>query len=597
VPLDVSGGGCVDVPGWSNGRGKSCADYAASMCLGGAIKPEFVWLAGAEFRSPEHSCCACGRQRTVIAPPPPPAVAMTVHGYVLQINSYCRGADREVKKQSFADCETHCASRKCACAHFANGLCRFGFTYLGLLRSREGASAMVRPNAASEPAALKAAAREEAANSPAQACGSSFKPRMPPNFYMYDAPEFLWGERLVACYQRRAGHAPWAMATVFRNNSGFTEAGPAPQADLSHSLWLHSSLARHRHRTRDPSGAALFVVPAFGSLSEATGTCEGTTHAERMAAAAAAIRRHPWFAKAPKRHVVYAAAHSDDVTPLGTLGEVLSKAGVMAWCTSKARCSARFAKRAEIPMLPLLSLMHPSLHARLASEACPRGGGGGSISAPVPRRRTALFFRGAHGTSEQAQAVRARMVELRSLSGARADVKFTRGGPGKLSAKTKTVLSGKDVRMPYNTDVYAAGMLHADFCLLPRGETPNPGRRLIDAIAAGCVPLIIGDTLKLPLARLVPFNNFTVRVPESEFVRYPQAAVSEALQQAVPRLGALRRALLGARDELLLGVGTAPLAANHTSAHGADLVLLEAGRTFCPRSPASFKACGFDNFA
>ena len=107
--------------------------------------------------------------------------------------------------------------------------------------------------------------------------------------------------------------------------------------------------------------------------------------------------------------------------------------------------------------------------------------------------------------------------------------------------------------------------------------------------------MLIGDGLKMPLERLVPYRNFTVRVPESEFLRSPHAAVSEALQAAVPRLAALRRALLGARDELLLGAGTAPLAANHTSTHGADLVLLEAGRTFCPRTPASFRTCGFDN--
>jgi hypothetical protein len=69
----------------------------------------------------------------------------------------------------------------------------------------------------------------------------------------------------------------------------------------------------------------------------------------------------------------------------------------------------------------------------------------------------------------------------------------------------------------------------------------------------------------------------------------------QVLRTALPHLGALRRALLGARDQLLLGTGTGPLAANHTAtAHGSDLALLAAGRTFCPRAPATFKACGFD---
>ncbi|KOO22078.1 hypothetical protein Ctob_002691 [Chrysochromulina tobinii] len=143
-----------------------------------------------------------------------------------------------------------------------------GYTYLGLIHSKGDFSAMVRPDAVSDPGALAAQAREEA--TPAETCRSSLARRMPPKFYMYDGPEFLWGERLAACYHRKYGHAPWAMAKFFKNNTGYTEAGPAPQEDLSHALWLHTSLVRHRHRTKDPSAAMLYVVPAFGSLSEAT---------------------------------------------------------------------------------------------------------------------------------------------------------------------------------------------------------------------------------------------------------------------------------------------------------------------------------------
>ena len=47
--------------------------------------------------------------------------------------------------------------------------------------------------------------------------------------------------------------------------------------------------------------AHLFIVPAFGSLSEAVGSCEGTTHMHRQAEAAAALRASPWFVKWPQR--------------------------------------------------------------------------------------------------------------------------------------------------------------------------------------------------------------------------------------------------------------------------------------------------------
>ena len=244
-------------------------------------------------------------------------------------------------------------------------------------------------------------------------------------------------------------------------------------------------------------------------------------------------------------------------------------------------------------MLPLLSLMGPKIYPRLAYEACPRGGGAAA------RRSTSLFFRGAHGTGEAAQAVRAKLSQLRSLP--KVDVKFTRGGPTKLLPRTKEVLTAaghRDVRLPYNTLTYASGMLHSDFCLLPRGETTNPGRRFIDAVAAGCIPFLIGDAIRPPLSSLLAgaLANFTVRLSESEFTRYPTTAVTDTLKEAVPRLGALRKALLAAREDLLLATGTSPLAGNMSDAHGADLVLLEAGRTFCPRTPTTFKAC-VDSFA
>lgn len=306
--------------------------------------------------------------------------------------------------------------------------------------------------------------------------------------------------------------------------------------------------------------------------------------------AAAAVRASPWFGRSPSRHLVFAGATEQDRTPLGELGLALSKGGAIGVCTSAKFCSARFAKRAEVPMLPLLTLMDPKVHPRLTSEACPRGPG----SSSTRRRSTLLYFRGAHGTSAASQEVRARLWELRTLPGA--DIKFSKGGPNALLPAVRERLkslgwSGKDVRMPFNTAATAQGMLHSDFCALPRGDGPNPGRRLVDAVAAGCIPLILGDALRPPLSSLLKYSDFSIRVPEAEFLLYPKGAVQEALNAATPRLAELRRNLIRARDELLLGYGNAPVAGNFTAAKGADLVLLKAGQQICPRSPATFRSC------
>lgn len=236
-------------------------------------------------------------------------------------------------------------------------------------------------------------------------------------------------------------------------------------------------------------------------------------------------------------------------------------------------------------MLPLLSLMQPHVQSHLALEACG--------SRPGARRKTTLFFRGAHSVDVRAQAVRARAWALRSLP--KVDVKFSRGGPQGLDKSTKDFLTQhgyKGVRMPYSPGNYVNGMLHSDFCLLPRGDATNPGRRMVDAVAAGCVPVLVGDTLRPVLSKSLRYDAFTIRVDEAEFLRYPESTMAAALEAAAPRLPELRRALVEARNDLLLGYSSSPLElTSWLRTRGADLVLIEVGRAICPRTPASLTQC------
>ncbi|KAL1530954.1 hypothetical protein AB1Y20_001845 [Prymnesium parvum] len=571
---------CVDTPDWHNPRGKSCADYAAFYCEGGDFKPGHSWVGGEAFGFPEDHCCACGKR----AAPPPPAKRIS---YERHHNLACKAADHQVKKVSVETCERHCTERRCACFHFGKGLCRFGFAYLGLVKSTSGFAAYVRQeDGVSVPLQTLAPPPRAAA-----ACAPPPR-RAPPSFFLYSAAPFEWAARLAECYSRKNGRAPWASESA---NRSLAELGPAPPVDLAHSLWLHAALAAHPRRASSAAAAALFVVPSHAALSEAVGLCGGTTHAQRMDAAAAALAEAPAFQRAPSRHVVFAAGVHEGADPMGKLGELLARGGAVALCVDRSRCSSHFRKRAELPMMPLLSLLQPKAWAKLRAEACRAG---------EPRRRkTLMFFRGAHGTKEAAQAVRARVWQLRKEKGA--DIRFSKGGAGKLAQSTQTYLKSvgwaKDVRLSYNPAAYAAGMLRSDFCLLPRGEVASPGRRLSDALAAGCIPIFIGDALKPPLSRrlthregggsgeLVRYNNFSLHVSESEFLRYPQQTISEAIESALPRLGALRLRLLQAREELLLGFGDNPL--NATFTRGADLVLLEAGRQICPRTPSTLRTC------
>ena len=58
---------CVDTPDWNNFSGRSCADYGATWCFGGAARPGHEWTMGATFNFPEQHCCACGKPYTTAA--------------------------------------------------------------------------------------------------------------------------------------------------------------------------------------------------------------------------------------------------------------------------------------------------------------------------------------------------------------------------------------------------------------------------------------------------------------------------------------------------------------------------------------------------
>ena len=66
---------------------------------------------------------------------------------------------------------------------------------------------------------------------------------------------------------------------------------------------------------------------------------------------------------------------------------------------------------------------------------------------------------------------------------------------------------------------------------------------MIDAVAAGCIPLLLGDSLRPPLSAFLKYSEFSVRVPENDFLRYPKETMRTVLDSAVPRIGGMHSAL------------------------------------------------------
>jgi len=98
----------------------------------------------------------------------------------------------------------------------------------------------------------------------------------------------------------------------------------------------------------------------------------------------------------------------------------------------------------------------------------------------------------------------------------------------------------------------ARGMLHSDFCLVPKGDTPTSSR-LYSAVACGCVPLVLSDQIRphLPFARRVRFGEFVTFVRERLFGADPLGTVWNVTERLRPSLGALRTAMEVAAPDLL----------------------------------------------
>jgi len=63
----------------------------------------------------------------------------------------------------------------------------------------------------------------------------------------------------------------------------------------------------------------------------------------------------------------------------------------------------------------------------------------------------------------------------------------------------------------YSRDEYVTDLLRSRFCLHLQGDTTT-SRRLFDAIAAGCIPVIIADGVNLPFSNQLDWTKFTIQV-------------------------------------------------------------------------------------
>ena len=115
---------------------------------------------------------------------------------------------------------------------------------------------------------------------------------------------------------------------------------------------------------------------------------------------------------------------------------------------------------------------------------------------------------------------------------------------------SKTLNSDNDVKD------YAEGSLRSSFCWIPRSYDKarfETSTRVIDSIAAGCIPIVVVDTIaeSLPFKWAVDYKSFILQVPEKIFVENPLEVAAAVSKISSDALHAMRSKMLDARVKLV----------------------------------------------
>eukprot|EP00667_Euglena_gracilis_P008332 EG_transcript_8442 len=282
-------------------------------------------------------------------------------------------------------------------------------------------------------------------------------------------------------------------------------------------------LQDHPCRVQDHRLAALVVIPLLFHISLAASYCDGETHRQRMDKAAAALQR--WYAgldQPPPLHVLICndwrlirdrhAVGKRLTHALRTVVVGAMEPHSLRWWTNPIGhpCSLNV----PYPAIPGI----PELAHGWVEESRP----------------FTLYFAGSM---------------LPSVSPVRGAVQALVGFP-----RSHVSGVGRNCTAAQCTDkLHMASRLfsQATYCLAPRGDTPTT-QRIFNALAAGCVPIIVSDGIRLPLDRLLNWTAFSLAIREAEFLAAPSTAVAGLLAAvSPPRLKELRTNLALARPHLL----------------------------------------------
>jgi hypothetical protein len=325
----------------------------------------------------------------------------------------------------------------------------------------------------------------------------------------------------------------WGRYTCF-GNPMFRSMRGAMEADL----FVYLGLRNHKWRTRDPSTANVFYIPAMMDWSAWLRDGERdpllkTTHAERMQAIGQHVMSTQAFKEHPEAHLVFGAAEFVDnhyksggkfLTPVDSVKTKATIGNQEGWGDKL------FAGRVQVPYMGKAEFLTMDVRRQADQE----------VKEEANSREKLLFFKGSGSFNEERSKY---LLPLKAVHNSKVVVSFTDNDEDK----------GTSVD-------YKQHMLKSTFCIHISGHTCTT-RRLYDMIAAGCIPVLLDcntnneiQPYKYSAGTFLQIADFSLFYPGIWIEKYgPQDLISKLEQMPMAKIKELRLGLKHARRDYLYG--------------------------------------------
>eukprot|EP00904_Undaria_pinnatifida_P002354 jgi/Undpi1/12119/HiC_scaffold_5.g01795.m1 len=359
----------------------------------------------------------------------------------------------------------------------------------------------------------------------------------PVNVYVYEDPEFDQTQ-LLQCHHDRnnRGPAPW------QNEKG---SGVQDMAEV----WLHQSILSHPWRVLDPKEADVFLIPLYPVFGAKLGRqgrkCGGLSHQQRTTRALThLVKTSPYFNRfGGADHVIVCSWWNCGRAALQPEHRMLLRRAVVGineqidlW--SMWGCRNRMV---TVPYTANSALTTSTIIGGLGQEA-----------------RTIPFF--FVGTS-RARPERDNLQVVKQLS-----------------PNSVIEIGENEHKWSEGAGSYAYLMSRSRFCFCPRGDTIS-SRRIYDAIAAGCIPVITTTEVEaLPFRGTgLDYSEFSVIAAEGSLstVEGVKALVKDLSSRSDEQLAPLREGLARGRSSTIYGMTSGPALADMTPFHDTASRFLE----------------------